>query len=192
MKRLRSVRRCHRKRNRPLTPSQKRRSSPPTTADDEQSSDPPAIAPAPRERRAADAPMFVPNLQCPMFCLICGWPNLIELQRDECPLCSSQDCLVPTNCGLAVRCQRSGRDIDNVPVYVAGVRDLVSKRFANIVLRNSKWRQEVTLLRDPRDSQGEGPKRRSVGLTAGSGELRFGSHWPLRSRSPLFVGTCSS
>ena len=110
----------------------------PTTADEEQSNDPPAIVPAPRQRRATDAPMIVPDLQCPMCCLICGWPNLIELQRDVCPLCSSPDCLIPTSCELSVRCQRSGRDSDNVRIYMPSVRDSVDRRLANIFLRNSK------------------------------------------------------
>ncbi len=76
--------------------------------------------------------------------------------------------------GLAARRMRSGRDIDNVPVFVASVRDMASKRIANIVFRNAKRREEVAWLRDPRDTQGEGPERRRVGLTAGSSELSFG------------------
>ncbi len=164
------------------------------TADDEQSNDPPAIVPAPRQRRATDALMVVggPSLSCPMLCLFCGYPNLLQVQRDVCPTCSSQDCLIPNKCALAARCKRSGRGLQNVPIYCASTQDPVSKRIANIVLRNAKRRSEHTWLRDPRDTQVEGPERRSVGLTAGSSELRFGPIGPIRSRPTLFGGTCCS
>ena len=148
-------------------------------------------APAPRgragrQRRAADAPSLPggANVACPMYCLVCGY-DVFEVQRDVCPTCANQDCLVPLGCALAVRCKRSGRDSLNVPIYSASTQDLISKRLANIVLRNAKRISEHTWLRDPRDTQGEGPRARQVGFAAGSTELRFGSFVP---RLPSSVG----
>ncbi len=105
--------------------------------------------PLPRERRATDAPRIPQNLGCVMFCLICGEPNLLEIQRDVCPLCNSQDCLIPNSCELSVRCQRSGRDAEHRRVYGMVTRTAVDARIAHIILRNSKSRPESQWLRDP-------------------------------------------
>ncbi len=96
-----------------------------------------------------------------MYCLLCGY-DVIELRRDVCPSCVSQDSLVPFACDLAYRCKKSPRDTNSAPMHDASVSDAIGRRIAIMIARNSTVKFELA-----EDQGGEKLMTRRVGFAQG-------------------------
>ncbi len=108
-----------------------------------------------------------------------------------CPFCSSQDCLISTSCELSVRCQRSGRDSDNVCIYMPSVRDSVDKTSCEHRFAQLEVTTRVRLAAGPKglaEHRAPTPQRWAY---CRNRKTSFRPHGPVRSRPPLFFGACS-